>query len=271
MFSFKRLSSAWPGRGIRFLWGVVAVALLLVGCGGPAARGSADPLYVAAAANLATALPDVNRAFRAATGIPVTPVWGSSGTLAQQIANGAPYDVFLSANESYVDDLIAQGHLVAESKRIYALGTLALVVAVDREAVVASLTDLTRPEVERIALANPDHAPYGQAAVEALRRAGVWSQVTTKVVMGENVRQALQFVQTGNADAGLVAAALLPAPGVVVRPVPQNLYTPVRQAAAVVARSASPEGAQRFLAFLTGPEGQAILRQHGYRLPGEGP
>jgi len=140
-----------------------------------------------------------------------------------------------------------------------------------RLSAVRHLVDLTRPEVRRVALANPRHAPYGRAAQEALRRAGLWEAVSAKVVMGENVRQALQFVQTGNADAGIVARSLLPAPGVRGYPISQEWYTPITQVGGIVHRTPYPEAAGQFLDFLIGPEGQRILQKHGFMTPEANP
>ncbi len=262
---------------------LLSVALALAGCGtrtttppaSPPAQSTATAtrpaqktaLQVAAAANLSTALPDLIQAFQRETGIPVTPIVSSSGNLARQIANGAPYDVFLSADEGYVDDLIARGFVQASSKHIYAFGRLALVVNRGSGVKVTTTAGLAAPEVQRIAIANPEHAPYGRAARQALERAGIWPLIEERVVFGENVRQALQFVQSGNATAGLVALSIADVSGVDVYPVREDLYSPVAQAAGIVSRTKHRREAERFLAFLTGPEGRAILGRYGYLFP----
>lgn len=258
-----RLGTSRPGRrwARLFLW---TCALLLLAACRPSNR---EELQVAAAASLAQALPEVAQAFERENRVPVVLVFSSSGSLTQQIVNGATYDVFLSADEAHVDTLVARGYVEPATRRVYAVGFLVLVVANSEVTPIRRLDDLQRPEVERIAIANPVHAPYGRAAQEALRRAGIWEAVQPKIVMAENVRQALQFVQTGNAAAGLVAKSLLPAEGVVAYPVPPELYTPVHHTGAVVKAARHPEIAQRFLDFLVSKQGQAILQRHGFGAP----
>ncbi len=224
-------------------------------------------LQVAFAANLSAAIPALTKAYEDKTGIGVTPVVSSSGNLARQIANGAPYDVFVSADEGYVDDLIAQGYLDAQSKRIYAFGRLALVVSTRAGLRVTTLAGLAAPEVKRIAIANPQHAPYGRAAKQAMERAGIWPLVKERVIFGETVRQALQFVQSGNAMAGVVAYSVANVPEVEFYPVREDLYDPIAQAVGIVSRTRHPQAARMFVAFLTGPEGRAILSRYGYLFP----
>lgn len=250
-----------------FVLATVALLLLITACDGrPPAETT---LYVATAANLATAMPELVQAFRKETGITVTPVVGSSGQLSQQIANGAPYDVFLSADVAHVDELIGKGYLIAESRRLYAQGQIVIVVNRESGLSISSLQDLTRPSVTRLAIANPTFAPYGQAARQALQNATVWAQVEDRVVLGENVRQALQFVQTGNAAVGIVARSIAHVPEVTSVPIPDNLYTPIHQAAAITTRTPYRQAAERFLAFMTGPTAQAILTRYGFSFPAE--
>ncbi len=251
-------------------WRRLTTALILFlvstlpACASPAPHPS---LQVAAAASLARAMPELEQAFTAETGITVVPVLSSSGQIAQQIAQGAPYDVFLSANEMYVDMLIADHHLIKESKRVYALGTLVLVTRKDAPFRIKELQDLTIPAIRRVAIANPEHAPYGLAAQEALEHLGIWEALQPKVVFGENVRQALQFVETGNADAALVARSLADPTQVQIIPVDPDLYAPVRHVAGIVSRTSDPALAAQFLEFLTGPQGRAILQAQGFAVP----
>jgi molybdate transport system substrate-binding protein len=183
--------------------------------------------------------------------------FGSSGLLARQIANGAPFDVYLSADERFVRQLADEGKIAPASVKVYAIGRLALW----SKHGYRTLDDLRRPEVRHVAIANPDHAPYGVAAREALRNAGLWPAVERKIVFGENVRQALQFAETGNADAALVAYSLVVKRGVLV---PASLHQPIRQAAGVVAASRQGALARRFLDFLLSPAGKAVLAQAGF-------
>ncbi len=232
-------------------------------------RGNApDPLKIAAAGNLAPVLPDLLEAFTTQTGQPAIPVLASSGKLAQQITQGAPYDVFLSADETYVDDLIRQGFILPDSRRVYALGVLVIAVRCDAPVAITGLQDLTAPAVKRVALANPDHAPYGRAAREALQRAGLWSALAPRLVFGDTVRHAMQFVVSGNAPVGLVALSVAQdTPCVSTLEVPADLYPALRQTAGIVARSSHPDAARQFLAFLESPTAQETFRRYGYGLP----
>jgi molybdate transport system substrate-binding protein len=253
---------------------VMASSLVLAaGCGRGPAPTPAGPLRVAAASDLQPALADLEAGFRRATGRAVQLVAGSSGQFAQQIRQGAPFDVLLSADREYVRALERDGIVVAGSPKAYALGTLVLAARAESAATVATLEDLAKPEVRRVAMANPDHAPYGRAAKQALVEAGLWEALRAKVVLADSVRQAAQFVETGNADAGLLGRSVAEAAGLAGRPVPPRLYDPIVQGLGVVAASRHREAAQAFVDFLVGPEGQDILRSHGFAppRPGGGP
>jgi molybdate transport system substrate-binding protein len=250
-----------------------------------AARPS-DPLLVFAAADLRDALADVARAYRAAGGDSAVLVFGSTGDLATQLANGAPADVFFAANASAVDGLAARHRVVDGTRAVYALGRLALVARCRAPRRLAptpagggsegdttrcptlTLADLAGPQVRTVAVANPAHAPYGVAARQALERSGLWPRVRPKLVLGANVSQAEQFVATGNADAGLIALSLaIRAPGRAYTLVDSALHEPLRQTAVVIAGSARPAGAERFLRYVTGAAGQQVMRRHGFTLP----
>jgi molybdate transport system substrate-binding protein len=252
----------------------LTMALLLVfpGCGA-APKGSERPapaaLRVAAASDLLGVLPALTNRFTAASGVTVTPVVGASGQLAQQIRQGAPFDVFLSANMGFVRDLANEDLIEPDTVRAYARGRLVLVVNRGSGVTVEGLTDLVRPEVKRVAIANPELAPYGQAARQALEKAGLWEGLKPKLVQAETVGQALQYVQMGNAEAGLVAHSVAGVPEV--RPAEINpvLYEPVLQGLGVVARSGHGESARQFTRFLLGVEGQKVLASSGFDPPPE--
>lgn len=189
--------------------------------------------------------------------------FGSSGQLRQQIENGAPFDLYLSANEEYALDLERKGHLLKGSVRTYALGRLGLWSPTRS---LTSLDDLLRPEIRSIAVPNPTHAPYGAAAVEMLRRAGLLDRLRSKLVYGENVRQAYEFARTGNADAVITSwTLLLPLPGAM--QMPANLHPSIRQGAGIVAKSANQRAARAFLEYLLSPAGQSILKKGGFDQP----
>jgi molybdate transport system substrate-binding protein len=176
--------------------------------------------------------------------------------------------VFFAADESFIERLERGGHLVAGTRALYAQGRLALVWPRGRPAL-AGLRGLRETRIRRIAIANPAHAPYGRAAEEALRRSGLLVVVRERLVYAENVRQALQFVQSGAADAGLVALAIANMPGVESVLVDPDLHAPLNQAVAVPRRSAAAQMARDFIAWVHGPEGRAIMKRFGFLLPGE--
>jgi molybdate transport system substrate-binding protein len=254
----------------------VLAAVMVLGCGGgddggraPATTTATGPLRVAAASDLLAACPSLVEAFRTETGLDVVFIPGASGQLAQQISQGAPFDVFLSADRAFVTGLVADGSIRADSVRPYAIGTLVIVVNRASGAKVEKLADLAGPGIRHVAIANPDFAPYGRAARQTLERAGLWEPLTPKLVQAESVRQTLQFVQTGNAEAGLVGYAVAGVPEVhVVRldiePAPHD---PIVQTLGVTTRSARADDAEAFARFLLGPAGQAILARFGFRPP----
>ncbi len=228
---------------------------------------AAEPLRVAAASDLQAALPEVARRFRASTGIEVAPTFGASGQLADQIKAGAPFDVFLSANLKFVRDLASTGDVRPDSVRPYARGSLVLVVNRDSRVPIQTLNDLTRPEVKALALANPRTAPYGAAAKQALERARLWDATAAKRVQAESVRQALQFVQTGNAEAALVGRSIANVKEVRVVEVDPKLYDPILQGMGIVTRTQRDADAGAFAKYLLSKEGQATLSEFGFTSP----
>ncbi len=188
---------------------LLGVGVCLASCRGPQGDSPAPgPLTVSAAADLTYAFQEIGKAFEAETGHTVVFNFGSTGQLAQQIEQGAPVDVFAAANVSFIDELEQQGLILTDTKQLYARGRLALWLRADSPLEISHIEDLTQPGVRRIAIANPDHAPYGMAAREALQAAGVWEAVQPRLVLGENVRQTLQYAETGNVDVAIVALSL---------------------------------------------------------------
>jgi molybdate transport system substrate-binding protein len=230
-------------------------------------------LRVAAAANLKTAAEALKVGFEAEQpGVQVVLTLGASGTFVAQLENGAPYDLFLSADREYPSKLIERGLAAAADERVYAIGTLVLWLPpgsrVDAEQ--RGLAALADPAVRRIALANPAVAPFGRAAQAALRAAGVEAAVKDKLVLGTSVAQAAQFATTGAVDAALLPASLVEArelSGGRGIPVPQALYPRLEQSGVVLSSAREPALARALLAFITGPKGRAILLKHGYALP----
>jgi molybdate transport system substrate-binding protein len=222
-------------------------------------------LRIAAASDLQLAWPRLADRFRARTGLAATATFLSSGQLAQQIEQGAPYDVFLAANEAFVRGLADRGLIRPESVRRYARGSLVLAVYAELGGKIGTLADLTGPEVKKIALANPATAPYGQAGRQALERAGLWARLEPKIVLAESVRQALLYAEKGDAEAALVGRAIAMRPGIRTIEVDPQLYDPIVQAMGVVAATSRPADAEAFARFVLGEEGQAILKEFGFQ------
>jgi molybdate transport system substrate-binding protein len=233
------------------------------------AKGEAVELVVSAASDLSPVLAEIEPLFRAESGVILKTNLGSTGQLTEQIANGARVDVFLAASKSAVDQLAAKGLLVPGSEQLYARGRLVVWTRAGSSISPKSLQDLTAPEVKRISLANPIHAPYGKAAKEALQSAGLWDQLQSKLVPAENVRQAYQFAESGNVDVGLVALSLVAQEGGNYVLVPENLHEPISQTLAIVASSTRQLEARKFVDFLTGPQGREIMKKYGFIIPGE--
>ena len=226
-------------------------------------------ITIFAAADLGPAFKQLVPAFERATGTKVTLVLGSTGLLTQQIRNGAPADVFFAANASYADQLSAELLTRKESRTLYARGRIALVTLKASGAGVTDLTALAAPDIKHIAIANPLHAPYGVAAREALEAAGMWSTVQPKLVYGENVQQAVQFVRSGSANAGIVALSVANTSDLRYTIIDQRMHKPLDQVAVVLARTPYPAAGQSFIDFINGASGRGVMRQFGFLLPGE--
>ncbi len=247
------------------------LAALLSGCSVPGPEDGIKGwrIRVAAASDLQTVLPKLIDGFKQENPHDtIEPMFGASGALATQIEAGAPFDLFLSANEKYVKALEGKG-LVQRPIATYAIGRLVL--AVNQYSVpgtlVTNLEDISRPEVKKIAIANPDVAPYGAAAVQALKGAGLWEKVESKIVRAETVRQALQFVESGNAEVGLVSKATANVAGVRIVEVDPKLHDPIVQSLGVLRIQGDNDLVDRFVKFLLGEKGRAILESHGFTLP----
>jgi molybdate transport system substrate-binding protein len=240
-----------------------------------AATGQSQPspgLAIAAAADLQSVLPALAAGFERETAGHVTLTFGSSGNFFSQIQNGAPFDLFLSADIDYPRRLEAAGLTEPGTLHPYAIGTLVLYAGASAELDLGrGLAVLTDARVRRIAIANPEHAPYGRAAIAALQHERLYDRVRGKLVLGENVSQAAQFVQSGNAQAGLLAWSLALAPalrssGSFVE-VPASFYPPIEQAAVVLKASSRKDAARRFLDYLGRPDIVQQMRDAGFLEP----
>ena len=237
----------------------------------------AQPITVAAAADLSAALPEIAAKYKSRTGQEVKLTFGASRNLATQIRNGAPFDVFFSADEDYPRQLVEEG--LAESSTLYryAVGRLVLWVPNDVPVDLQKLgmKALLDPAVKKVAIANPDHAPYGRAAQSALHHFGIYDQISSRLVFGESVSQAAQFVESGNAQAGLLALSHALAPALRSKgrywTVPLDAYPTLNQAVVVLTHSKQEEAARKFLDFLRGPEAAASLTSFGFTIPEKHP
>ena len=251
----------------RYLGRILWAAALLGSCGPRRAPESAPKLTVAAAANLTDVFAEVRRAFQAQTGVEVVFSYGSTAELTQQIDNGAPFDLFASADTEHVDSLVSDGKLTRDGRAVYALGQLALWVPHSEQNGLRELKDLASKPVRYIAIAQPVLAPYGQASVEALKNAHLWDAVQLKVVYANSISAAKQLAASGNADTAFTAYSLvLHDKGTVIK-IDPHLYHPIEQALGIVASSEQIDEAKRFRAFLLGAEGRMILAKSGYLLP----
>jgi molybdate transport system substrate-binding protein len=241
--------------------------LLALGCAGrgPLHDSVDQPeLNVAAAANLSDAFRELGQQFTKETGIRVVYSFGATADLAKQIENGAPFDLFAAADVSHVDALNRAGLLVPGTMTLYARGRLVLWIPQDSRLTLSRVEDITRPDVERVAVAKPDVAPYGLAAVEALHALNIWSSIEPKIIYGQNVSQVKQYAATGNADVAFIPLSLVHQGEGQMIEVDAHLHQPIDQAIAVLKSSTKQEGARRFVAFVMSHDGQALLERYGY-------
>ena len=249
--------------------------LLVVVLSAAAPAHADDGPVIAAASDLKFALDEIIVEFRKSTGHSVRVAYGSSGNFFRQIAQDAPFELFLSADEEFVFRLADQG-LTLDRGALYATGRIVLFTPkgspVQADAGLAGLRQaLADGRLVKLAIANPEHAPYGRAAREALKSAGLWSAIEPKLVLGENVSQAAQFAVSGSTQAGIFALSLALAPnfrdaGTYV-PIPESLHRPLRQRMVLTRKAGAT--ARAFYAFSQGPAGRAIFKRYGFLLPGE--
>lgn len=259
---------------------IALVAIAVGACAKPSGDGSGpgtgtgrkgEPLRVAAAADLAVAFGEVGAAFEKSSGKKVEFSFGSTGLLAKQITEGAPYDVLAAANLSYVDDVVRANACDESTKRLYARGRIVLW-AKDKATLPATLEGLRDPKYAKVALANPEHAPYGLAAQQAMTKSGLWADLKPRAVYGENVQATMMFAQSGNAEIAIVALSLAVNAGGGYLPIDAELHAPLDQALVVCkggAGGGKPNEARAFVEFVTSEPGHAIMRKYGFLLPGE--
>jgi len=249
------------------------LALVLVLC----SSGFAQQITLAAAADLSAALPEIAARYKSQTGHEVKLIFGSSGNLTTQIRNGAPFDIFFSADEEYPKQLIDARMAEGDTLYRYAIGRLVLWVPNDSPLDLSKvgMQALLDPVVKKVAIANPQHAPYGRAAEAALRHYKMYDQISAKLVLGENVSQAAQVVESGNAQAGLIALSHALAPAMKAKGrywmVPVEAYPTLNQAAVVLTRSKQQDAARKFLEYAGSADATSLLKSYGFSLPAEKP
>jgi molybdate transport system substrate-binding protein len=246
----------------------LAITCLLLACPFVAAQS----LTVAAASDLQSALPAIAGQFEKDTGHRVELIFGSSGNFFNQIQNGAPFDVLLSADIDYPKRLEGSGQAERGSLYQYATGHLVLWTRRDSGIDVRrGLTVLTDARIRHVAIANPEHAPYGRAAVAALRHEQLYERVQGKFVLGENISQAAQFAQSGSAQVGVLALSLALSPALkssgTYVDIPESWYPPIEQAAVVLASSRQKALARQFVDYLKNPASVRILQSYGFGVP----
>ncbi len=258
---------------------MLKVMLYLAALQAPASTRAAEPaqpLRVAAAADLKFALDEVVLKYRLVRpGVEIALVFGSSGRFYAQLTNGAPFDLYLSADGAYPRRLVQEGIAVPGSEFSYAMGRIVLwvpkesLLAVERDGMKVLLSGA----VQRLAIANPQHAPYGKAAEEALKKYGLYAQMKDKLVLGENAAQAAQFAQTRTVEAAILPLSLASAPALATDGrywlIPLEAHPKLEQVGVRIKASTNPEAARHFAEFLAGPDGRTILKRYGFTLPGE--
>jgi molybdate transport system substrate-binding protein len=255
------------------LWAWLSAAVAAAACDVMTVHQARGRVRVAAAADLNVALGELIARFGASHDVDVTVSYGSSGTFYAQLLNQAPFDLFLSADLRYPNDLVTRGLTLPQTEFTYAVGRLVLwapassSLEIERDGFQA----LTAASITHVAVANPEHAPYGRAAVAAMQSAGVYDRLRPKLVFGENVAQAMQFAQSGAADAAVVARSLTLAPNVKgagrVFQIPPATYPRIDQGGVILRWAADPDAARALRGFLLSADGRAILERSGFSLP----
>ncbi|WP_183163654.1 molybdate ABC transporter substrate-binding protein [Alteribacter keqinensis] len=243
---------------------MVFFIVFLTGCAG--SENESETIYVAAASDLYHALTDIGDAFTEETGIIVEFTYGSTGLLTQQIQEGAPFDLFAAAHESYIDQLIEGNAVFEDSKAYYGIGRIAAVSSGGQE-IVMDKDYLLSDEVKLITIANPEHAPYGKAAKETLESWGIWDDIQPKLVFGENIRQSYQYVESGNADAGIIALALMNETNLHFDLIEEHTHETILQALGIPVQTEKRELSEQFADFILSRTGQDILIEYGFDLP----
>lgn len=223
-------------------------------------------ITVAAASSLTKTFTEVGTAFEKAENCKVTFSFGATGSLSEQLTNGAPFDVFAAADESTVAKLDKAGLLISDTVKPYAVGRLGIATLKSSKVEVKTIEDLVKPEIKKIAIANTETAPYGQAAKQALESSKLWDKIEPKLVYGKNISDTLALVTTGNAEAGFVSLSLKD-DTLNFTLIDSKMHEPIRQAMAVTKNTKEEEMGRKFIEFVKGKEGQEIMSKYGFEAP----
>ncbi|MBV8760306.1 MAG: molybdate ABC transporter substrate-binding protein [Deltaproteobacteria bacterium] len=237
---------------------------LLAAC---SSKNSGRTVRIAAASDLARAYEELGTAFQKKTGITPQFQFGSSGLLAKQIEQGAPFFLFAAANKEYADQVVTAGRCDAKSERLYARGRIVVWCPTGTAAPV-KLTDLTDPRYKKIAIANPEHAPYGRAAKQALEKAGIWDALQPKLVLGDSVQSTMQYARSGAVDAAVIALSLaVVSDGGSFLKIDDDQYDPLDQSMVVCGNGEEADAAHQFEEFISSPDGREVMTRYGFVLP----
>ena len=254
---------------INNLLSILLMTIIVSGCLSEQLKeNEPSELTVAAAADLYNPFTEIGKMFEHETGNKVIFSSGSTGILATQIEGGAPFDIFAAADIAYIERLNEKGLIINDSMQLYAQGRIVLAVNRNSGLRIDNLSELRDPMIKKIAIANPEHAPYGIAAKQALQSAGVWEDIQPRLVYGENIRQTLIYIQRGEVDAGIVALSVANVPEINYALVDDNMHKPLNQALGILSSTNKEKTARDFIAYVN-TNGRPIMKKYGFLLPGE--
>lgn len=246
------------------------ISIIIVGCS-KSNTETVDKveLNIAAASDLIHAFSEIGKLFEAETGTKVTFSFGSTGQLADQIENGAPFDVFAAANKFFIEQLDKKDLLISNTNTLYAIGRIGIATKADSSLKIEAIDDLLGSDVVKVAIASPDHAPYGLAAKQALETANIWEKIEYKLIFGRNISDTLTYLETGNAEAAIIALSLVKENEVNFFLIDEQMHAPLEQMIAVVKRTNHSEESKQFIDFIRGPIGKPIMESYGFSVPAQ--
>ena len=254
-------------KNILLLFLALIITIIPIGC--TSSQETVVELNIAAASDLILAFNELGNLYEQEHGVKIVFSFGSTGQLAEQIENGAPFDVFASADIQFIDHLHQKNMIIPESQKLYAIGRIGIASLPDSNLELHRLEDLLQSNIKKVAIANPEHAPYGRAAKQALVSAGIWDQIEGKLVYGRNISDTLTLIETGNAEAGIIALSLANPEKVNFQQIDEKLHQPLEQAIAVIKGTKEQELAQGFIDFIRSPVGKPIMEKYGFIVPEE--